>query len=78
VSVSEIIVQGMACRPSKYIIRRFAEKEDEESTEELIDMSFDGFGLYWEADAVARCLKGMSRSFMIPFILTEYSLLKMA
>jgi len=27
----------------------------------VVDMSFDGFGLYWEADAVARCLKGGRR-----------------
>ncbi|KAK8854925.1 hypothetical protein IAR55_003664 [Kwoniella newhampshirensis] len=59
-SKGEILVQGYTSRPQKYILRLFAKPEKEGGAflpDETIDMSFDGFGLYWEADAVARCLK---------------------
>jgi dihydrodiol dehydrogenase / D-xylose 1-dehydrogenase (NADP) len=58
---SEIIVGGIACRPNKYTIRRKVEKakdSDKGYEEEVVDMDFPGFGLYWEADAVARALRG--------------------
>jgi dihydrodiol dehydrogenase / D-xylose 1-dehydrogenase (NADP) len=29
------------------------------------DHTFDGFGLYWEADAVARCLRGERPAFKV-------------
>nr|WPS94661.1 dimeric dihydrodiol dehydrogenase [Naematelia aurantialba]WPS94686.1 dihydrodiol dehydrogenase / D-xylose 1-dehydrogenase [Naematelia aurantialba] len=60
-SKGEITVQGHASRPQKYIVRTFADpasEDNKEGKEILFDMTFDSFGLYWEADAVARCLKG--------------------
>ncbi|ORY35372.1 hypothetical protein BCR39DRAFT_509126 [Naematelia encephala] len=60
-SKGEITVQGYTSRPQKYIIHTYPEQGEGEGKSEpkdiLVDMSFDGFGLYWEADAVARCLK---------------------
>ena len=58
---SEIIVQGHTSRPQSYIIRKLKEPLTDRSEfhpDKVIDMSFGGFGLYWEADEVARCLKG--------------------
>lgn len=51
-------------RPQSYVIRRLADPAACKRNflpDEVVDMSFDGFGLYWEADAVARCLKGGRR-----------------
>ncbi|WVN90151.1 uncharacterized protein L203_105387 [Cryptococcus depauperatus CBS 7841] len=59
-SKGEILVHGHTSRPQKYRIRRLSDLEKEDGgylPDELVDMSFDGFGLYWEADAVARCLQ---------------------
>lgn len=58
-------MQGHTSRPQKYIIRRLIDPKagnGEFHPDEVVDMSFDGFGLYWEADAVARCLKGQSQT----------------
>jgi hypothetical protein len=58
---SEIIIQGYTSRPQKFVIRRLVNPAGEDRVfhpDELHDHSFDGFGLYWEADAVARCLRG--------------------
>ncbi|ADV22727.1 Conserved hypothetical protein [Cryptococcus gattii WM276] len=58
-SKGEILVHGYTSRPQKYTFRKFLnpEEEDGKYEDETIDMSFGGFGLYWEADAVARCLR---------------------
>lgn len=58
-SKGEILVHGFTSRPQKYTFRRLLNPEIEDGNyeDETIDMSFDGFGLYWEADAVARCLR---------------------
>ncbi len=58
---SEITVQGFTSRPTKYTIKRLINPEKENGKfhpDEAIDLSFEGFGLYWEADAVARNLRG--------------------
>ena len=58
---SEIIVQGSSACPKKYIIRRMIDPSKGDGKflpDKVIDMSFEGFGLFWQADAVARCLKG--------------------
>ena len=50
-------------RPFTFAIKRYVENPVKGSSkyepEEIVDKTFDGFGLFWEADAVARCLKGM-------------------
>lgn len=58
-SKGEILVHGYTSRPQKYTFRKFLNPEEEDGNyeDETIDMSFGGFGLYWEADAVARCLR---------------------
>ncbi len=58
---SELIVQGHTSRPQKYIIRRMINPEAGDGKfhpDQIVDLSFEGFGLFWEADEVARCLKG--------------------
>lgn len=57
-------MHGHTSRPQKYTVRKLKEPTKEHngsesgfSPDEEHDHSFDGFGLYWEADAVARCLK---------------------
>lgn len=55
---SEIIVQGSAPRPETYVIRRFAGADGVKPDDERLGSGFDWFGVYWEADAVARCLRG--------------------
>jgi hypothetical protein len=54
----EIIVQNVACCPTTYIVRTYADDKVEGSkqTDETRGQAYEGFGLYWEADAVARCL----------------------
>ncbi|WVQ82028.1 hypothetical protein IAT38_004156 [Cryptococcus sp. DSM 104549] len=59
-SKGEIHVHGHTSRPQKYTIKRLANPEEEGGKflpDEVVDMSFGGFGLYWEADEVARCLR---------------------
>ncbi|WWD18925.1 hypothetical protein CI109_103381 [Kwoniella shandongensis] len=59
-SKGEIHVHGYTSRPTGYTLKRLANPEDEGGKflpDENVDMDFDGFGLYWEADQVARCLK---------------------
>ncbi|WVQ74807.1 hypothetical protein IAR50_004413 [Cryptococcus sp. DSM 104548] len=59
-STGEIIVQGITSRPQSYTIRRLVDPEKEGGEwqeDEQVQMDFEGFGLYWEADEVARCLE---------------------
>lgn len=62
---SEILVQGHTSRPQSYTLRKYrqptkqAQGKESYDEDEQHDHRFDGFGLYWEADAVARSLKGM-------------------
>lgn len=56
----EIIVTGLTSRPQGYLVRRLVDPSKEGrnfQSDETHDLSFEGFGLYWEADAVARCLR---------------------
>lgn len=61
---SEIIVQGHTSRPTSFVVRKYSNpavqirQPEEYLPEEKHDYKFEGFGLFWEADAVARCLKG--------------------
>jgi len=50
-SKGELIIKDMSARPESYTIRP---REGEEITKKY---PLEGFGLYWEADAVARCLR---------------------
>jgi hypothetical protein len=67
---SEILIQGHTSRPQSYTVRKYREPtkqaQGKESfhEDEVHDHKFDGFGLFWEADAVARSLKGMSLSYL--------------
>ena len=71
----EIIVRGATARPTGYTIKRFANPTEERLhsegdtndmlPEEHFDRKFDGVGWNWEADDVARCLKGESQRFRI-------------
>ncbi|WVR07379.1 hypothetical protein IAU60_004420 [Kwoniella sp. DSM 27419] len=59
-SKGEILVHGHTSRPQKYTIRLLVDPSKEgydHHPDQVVDMSFGGFGLYWEADAVARCLR---------------------
>ncbi len=60
---STIIVSPLAPRPTKFIIRE--ERvitgnpfEKDYKPDVVVEHDFPGFGLYWEADAVARSLRG--------------------
>jgi hypothetical protein len=56
----------MTSRPLKYIVRKLVHPEKEDRVfhpDEVYDHTFEGFGLYWEADAVARCLRGEQQGF---------------
>lgn len=71
---SEITVSGHTSRPQTYAVRKHkdpskpARTTDSFSDPELHDHSFEGFGLYWEADAVARCLsKGLKECPEMPW-----------
>jgi dihydrodiol dehydrogenase / D-xylose 1-dehydrogenase (NADP) len=58
----------MTSRPLKYIVRKLVNPEKEDRVfhaDEVHDHTFDGFGLYWEADAVARCLRGERPAFKV-------------
>ena len=54
-------MQGHTSRPTGYIVRRLVDQGNSKvglDKGEEHDMSFEGFGLGWEADEVARCLRG--------------------
>ncbi|TYJ56061.1 hypothetical protein B9479_003171 [Cryptococcus floricola] len=77
-STGEIIVQGHTSRPQSFTIRRLVDPEEEGGEwqeDEQVDMSFDGFGLYWEADEVARCLsKGLLECPSLPHAETSLTM----
>ncbi|ORX38668.1 hypothetical protein BD324DRAFT_608065 [Kockovaella imperatae] len=59
-SEGEIVVQGHTSRPVGYTVRRLIDPSRSDGKyhpDEVHDMGFEGFGLSWEADQVARCLK---------------------
>ncbi|OCF37777.1 dimeric dihydrodiol dehydrogenase [Kwoniella heveanensis BCC8398] len=59
-SKGEILVHGYTSRPTGYTIRRFIDPESEGAKchpDEEVKHDIQGFGLYWEADEVARCLR---------------------
>jgi hypothetical protein len=61
--ISEISVTGHTSRPSGYIVRKYKDPKDENSTflpDEVYENDFKHGGLGYEADAFARTLKGMS------------------
>ena len=62
------MVRGSTSRPDSYKIKRYAhpteetlhsDADDEWLEDENHSMKFDGVGWNWEADEVARCLKGV-------------------
>ena len=61
---SEILVQGHTSRPQSYTIKKYrnpakqAQGAEDFQADQVHDHKFEGFGLYWEADAVARALRG--------------------
>jgi len=73
-------------RPQSYVIRRLADPAACERNflpDEVVDMSFDGFGLYWEADAVAMTdrlpsIRNTFLSFAIPIRLFHSAALRVA
>ncbi|ORY26983.1 hypothetical protein BCR39DRAFT_539672 [Naematelia encephala] len=59
-SKGEIIVQGYTSRPRSYLVRKLIDATQEGGDfhpDEVFDMPFGGYGLHYEADAVAECLK---------------------
>jgi hypothetical protein len=60
----EIFVQGHTSRPQSFTIKKHrdptkqAQGPESYHAEEKHEHKFEGFGLYWEADAVARTLRG--------------------
>lgn len=56
----EILVQGPPARPTALIIRRREEGSREFAPDEVREFPIDNVGLYWEADGVARSLRGKS------------------
>lgn len=69
-STGEILVESRyTSRPQRFVIRRYADRSSGQRylPDEVVDHSFDAFGLCWEADAVARCLKdGLLESPNLP------------
>jgi hypothetical protein len=62
-TISEISVTGHTSRPSGYIVRKYKDPKDENSTflpDEVYENDFKHGGLGYEADAFARTLQGMS------------------
>jgi len=56
---SEIILPWATARPDKFTIRHGkAGRGAQDYTEEVRDFPIIGQGLHWEADAVARCIRG--------------------
>ncbi|KAK4685059.1 hypothetical protein P7C73_g5098, partial [Tremellales sp. Uapishka_1] len=65
---SEILVRGHTSRPQSYVVRLWDDpKARTFLPDKVVDMAFEGFGLYWEADEVARNLRdGLLESPSLP------------
>lgn len=66
-TLGEIIVTGIhSARPESFVFRRFKDASKGAGggvDEQAFDHNFEGFGLMFEADEAARCLRGESGSF---------------
>ncbi len=65
--LGDILVHGGASRPDGYTIRKYKNPKSAgvhdvsgiyEDKQEKVNFEFKGVGWNWEADAVARCLRG--------------------
>ena len=57
----EVLLPWPTSRPERFIIRRSrVGRGPQEYSEEVKEFPIDGIGLYWEADAVARDIRGKS------------------